>query len=103
MSIERQAEEVRRVKRSESGMIMDPITLFEDATLKDAHRLMKDNKIGGIPIVDKGYMLKGILTNRDLRFEKNLNKKVSEIMTKDRLITAPEELPCKKPKDLTKI
>ena len=90
MSIERQAEEVRRVKRSESGMIMDPITLFEDATLKDAHKLMKDNKIGGIPIVDKGYMLKGILTNRDLRFEKNLNKKVSEIMTKDRLITAPE-------------
>jgi len=90
MSIERQADEVRRVKRSESGMIMDPITLFEDATLKDAHKLMKDNKIGGIPIVDKGYMLKGILTNRDLRFEKNLNKKVSEIMTKDRLITAPE-------------
>lgn len=90
MSIERQADEVRKVKRSESGMIMDPITLPADATLKDAHALMKDNKIGGIPIVAKDNKLLGILTNRDLRFQKNLNTKVVDIMTKDNLITAPE-------------
>ena len=90
MSIDRQADEVRKVKRSESGMIMDPITLPENATLKDALALMKDNKIGGIPIVSKENKLLGILTNRDLRFQKNLTTKVSDIMTKDNLITAPE-------------
>jgi IMP dehydrogenase len=90
MSIERQAEEVRRVKRSESGLILDPLTLNENATLKDAHKIMSEHKIGGIPIVNKNYQLVGILTNRDLRFEKDLSKPVNLVMTKDNLITAPE-------------
>lgn len=88
MSIERQADQVRKVKRSESGLIVDPITLSPDATVADAVKLMKDNKIGGIPIVEKGNMLVGILTNRDLRFEKNMRKKVSQVMTKENLVTA---------------
>jgi IMP dehydrogenase len=96
MSIERQAEEVRRVKRSESGMILDPVILPMNATLKEAHRLMNDNKIGGIPIVNDQFKLVGILTNRDLRFEKNLNRRVTEIMTKDNLITAPQGTDLKK-------
>jgi len=91
MSIERQAEQVRKVKRSESGLIIDPITLQPDATISDAQRLMRDNKIGGIPIVDAGHKIVGILTNRDLRFEKNTRKKVSEVMTSENLITAPEK------------
>src|ERR1700744_1772038 len=88
MSIERQADQVRKVKRSESGLIIDPITLSPDALVGEAIKMMRDNKIGGIPIVDKNQILVGILTNRDLRFEKNTKKKVSEIMTKDRLVTA---------------
>jgi IMP dehydrogenase len=96
MSIERQAEEVRRVKRSESGMILDPVTLLVNATLKDAHKLMSENKIGGIPIVDDQNKLVGILTNRDLRFEKIMTKKVSEVMTKENLVTAPEGTDLKK-------
>ncbi len=96
MSIERQAEQVRKVKRSESGMIIDPVTLSPDATIGDALRLMKENKIGGIPIVDKNNKLVGILTNRDLRFETAKSKKVSEVMTKDRLVTAPEGTDMKK-------
>ena len=96
MSIERQAEEVRRVKRSESGMIMDPVTLLVNATLKEALKLMSDNKIGGIPIIDDKNKLVGILTNRDLRFEKVMSKKVSEVMTKENLITAPEGTDLKK-------
>jgi IMP dehydrogenase len=90
MSIERQAEQVRKVKRSESGMIVDPITLEVNATIGDALLLMKENKIGGIPIVDKGHKLVGILTNRDLRFETDRKRKVSEVMTKENLIIAPE-------------
>ncbi len=90
MSIERQAEQVRKVKRSESGMIVDPITLEVNATIGDALVLMKENKIGGIPIVDKGNKLVGILTNRDLRFETDRKRKVSEVMTKENLIIAPE-------------
>ncbi|MDZ4758038.1 MAG: IMP dehydrogenase [Bacteroidota bacterium] len=89
MSIERQAEEVRKVKRSESGMILDPITLSVSATLHEVIKLMRENKIGGIPIVDEHGKLKGIVTNRDMRFERLLDKKVDEVMTKDRLITAP--------------
>jgi IMP dehydrogenase len=89
MSVERQAEQVRKVKRSESGLIVDPITLSPDATVADAIKLMNDNKIGGIPIVDKSHHLVGILTNRDMRFEKNGRKKLSEIMTKENLVTAP--------------
>jgi IMP dehydrogenase len=90
MSIEQQAAQVRKVKRSESGLIIDPITLLVDATIGDALKLMKENKIGGIPIVDNAGKLVGILTNRDLRFEDNFKRKVSELMTKENLITAPE-------------
>jgi len=87
MTIEEQAGEVRKVKRSESGMIHDPITLLETALLKEAFKVMKENKIGGIPVVDKEMKLKGILTNRDLRFQKNLELPVTEVMTKTNLIT----------------
>ncbi len=96
MSIEKQAEQVRKVKRSESGMIIDPITLLIDATIGDALRLMKENKIGGIPIVDGAQKLVGILTNRDLRFETDKKRKVSEVMTKENLITAPQGTNLKK-------
>lgn len=90
MSIEKQVEQVRKVKRSESGLIIDPVTLDKDSTIGDALRLMKENKIGGIPVVDKNKKLVGILTNRDLRFETDNSRKVSEVMTKENLITAPE-------------
>jgi len=96
MSIDKQAEQVRRVKRSESGMIVDPITLLVDATIGDALKLMRDNKIGGIPIVDAGQKLVGILTNRDLRFETDKKRKVKEVMTKENLIIAPEGTDLKK-------
>ncbi len=90
MTIDQQAEQVRKVKRSESAMIVDPFTLTIDATIADAWRLMKENKIGGIPVVDGNKKLVGILTNRDLRFEDNRERKVSELMTKDNLVIAPE-------------
>ena len=90
MSIQRQADEVRKVKRSESGMIQDPVTLHENALLGDAFKIMKEYRIGGIPVIDGNGKLKGILTNRDLRFEKDATKPVSEIMTKTDLITAPK-------------
>ena len=96
MSIEEQAAQVRKVKRSESGLILDPITLHLDATIRDALKLMKENRIGGIPIIDKDGKLAGILTNRDLRFEDNMNRKVSELMTHENLITAPEGTDLKK-------
>ncbi len=88
MSIERQAEQVRKVKRSESGLIVDPITLSPDATVGEALKLMRDNKIGGIPIVDTNNLLVGILTNRDMRFEKNTKKKIKDVMTRENLVTA---------------
>ena len=100
MSIEKQAEQVRKVKRSESGMIIDPVTLLVDATIGDALKLMKENKIGGIPIVDGNQKLVGILTNRDLRFETDKRRKVSEVMTKENLITAPEGTNMKKAEDI---
>lgn len=87
MSIKLQALEVRKVKRSESGMILDPVVLNEDALVSDALRLMKENKIGGIPVVDENRLLKGIVTNRDLRFEKKLSRPVSEVMTSKNIIT----------------
>jgi IMP dehydrogenase len=96
MSIDKQAEQVRRVKRSESGMIVDPITLLVDATIGDALKLMRDNKIGGIPIVDAEQKLVGILTNRDLRFETDKKRKVKEVMTKENLVIAPEGTDLKK-------
>ncbi len=89
MTIAEQAEEVRKVKRSESGMIMDPVTLDVGAKVKDALRLMKIHKIGGIPIVGSEGELVGILTNRDLRFEVRGDRSVTEVMTKENLVTAP--------------
>lgn len=90
MSIEEQAEHVRLVKRSESGMIVDPVTLPSDATVRDARGLMQKHKIGGIPIVEKDNRLVGIVTNRDLRFEHYVDKKLGEIMTRENLVTASE-------------
>jgi len=90
MSIQRQADEVRKVKRSESGMIQDPVTLPETAFLADAFKIMKEYRIGGIPVVDAAGKLKGILTNRDLRFEKDPSRPVIEVMTTANLITAPK-------------
>lgn len=96
MGIEQQAEQVRKVKRSESGMIIDPVTLHEDAIIADALKLMKENRIGGIPIVNTANKLVGILTNRDLRFETDKKKKVSQVMTSQNLVTAPEGTDLKK-------
>lgn len=90
MSIEEQAEHVRLVKRSESGMIVDPVTLGKDATILDARNLMRKHKIGGIPIVDNSSLLIGIVTNRDLRFESELTRKLGEIMTSENLVTGKE-------------
>ena len=90
MTIEQQAAQVRKVKRSESGMIIDPVTLKDNSTLGDAQRIMKEFKIGGIPVIDNAGLLVGILTNRDLRFQKQSTRPVIEIMTKDNLITAKE-------------
>ena len=87
-SIADQAAEVRRVKRSESGMIMDPVKLEQDALVGDARKLMAEHKIGGIPVVDKANKLVGIITNRDLRFEKKMSRPVAEVMTKENIITA---------------
>ncbi|MDA0681892.1 MAG: IMP dehydrogenase [Bacteroidetes bacterium] len=88
MSIEQQALEVRKVKRSESGMILDPITLNMSATVGDAFKLMRENSIGGIPIVDGQMNLLGIVTNRDLRFEKDMSLSISSVMTTEELVTA---------------
>ena len=87
MSIENQALEVRKVKRSESGMILDPITLTLSANVGDAFIMMQENKIGGIPIVGKDFKLLGIVTNRDLRFEKDVNLSISKVMTTKNIIT----------------
>ena len=89
MSIEAQCEEVDKVKRSESGMIQNPITLLPERTIGDALELMKKYRISGIPVVEDGGFLVGILTNRDLRFEPNHKLKVKDLMTKENLITAP--------------
>lgn len=88
LPIDVQAEEVDKVKKSESGMIIDPITISPDAKISDALELMKKYRISGVPVT-KGHKLVGILTNRDLRFETRYNLKVSEVMTKDNLVTAP--------------
>ncbi|NCQ17071.1 MAG: IMP dehydrogenase [Ignavibacteria bacterium CG22_combo_CG10-13_8_21_14_all_37_15] len=89
MSIETQAEEIDRVKRSESGMIRDPVTVNPDQPIFDALELMKKYKISGIPVIDSTNTFVGILTNRDLRFSPNPKLKIKELMTKERLITAP--------------
>jgi len=88
MTIEAQANKVRKVKRSESGMIQDPVTLPVNASVGDALRLMSENKIGGIPVIDGNRKLVGIVTNRDLRFEKKMDKPVADVMTSNSLITA---------------
>lgn len=89
MSIEAQAQEVRKVKRSESGMIQDPVVLNEKAIVQDAFKIMKENKIGGIPVVDANNKLVGIVTNRDLRFQKNMSIPIVDLMTKENLVVAP--------------
>ncbi|MBK9283871.1 MAG: IMP dehydrogenase [Sphingobacteriaceae bacterium] len=101
MTIEEQAAQVKKVKRSESGMILDPVTLNESATIKDALAAMAEHKIGGIPIVDKGNKLSGIITNRDLRFEKDFSKSVLKIMTpKSKVISAKGGITLKQAEDI---
>ncbi|WP_132794884.1 IMP dehydrogenase [Tenacibaculum skagerrakense] len=90
MTIEQQAQEVRKVKRAESGMIIDPITLPLDAVVLDAKKAMREHKIGGIPVVDDEKKLVGIVTNRDLRFEKDNDRAITEVMTSENLITVAE-------------
>lgn len=90
MSIERQANEIRKVKRAENGMIIDPVTLHADAKVADALNIMKEFGIGGIPVVEKDKRLVGIVTNRDLRFERNPEKPVAQVMTSENLITTNE-------------
>src|SRR5690606_17027847 len=90
MTIEEQAITVRKVKRAESGMIMDPVTLPLESTVGDAKASMKEHSIGGIPIVDAQKKLIGIVTNRDLRFEKNNDRPIAEVMTSENLVTVGE-------------
>ena len=89
MTIEQQAAKVRKVKRAESGMILDPVTLPLSAKVADAKNAMREHSIGGIPIVDTKNILMGIVTNRDLRFEHNSNRPIVEVMTSKNLVTAP--------------
>ncbi len=100
MSIAQQALQVRKVKRAQSGMIIDPITLRPDATLAEAARVMRENKIGGIPVTLPDGKLVGILTNRDMRFQKNLSLTVGDIMTRDNLITASEGIGLEEAEDI---
>jgi IMP dehydrogenase len=88
MTIAQQAEQVRKVKRSESGMIIDPITLTEDKSIGDAQKIMRESRIGGIPIINNEGKLVGILTNRDLRFQRDMSRSVTEVMTTEKMITA---------------
>ncbi|MFI3291964.1 MAG: IMP dehydrogenase [Rikenellaceae bacterium] len=87
MSIEEQAAQVRKVKRAENGMISDPITISKEQTVGDALQMMKENKIGGIPVVNSENLLIGIVTNRDLRFQRDMDRKIDDVMTKEGLIT----------------
>jgi IMP dehydrogenase len=96
MPIERQAEQVRKVKRSQSGLIIDPVTLSVNSTVQDAESIMREFKIGGIPVVDENGKLLGIITNRDLRFQKDLSIPVEKIMTRENLITASENITLEK-------
>jgi IMP dehydrogenase len=90
MSLEAQANQVRKVKRSQSGMILDPVTLRINSTVRDAEKIMREFKIGGIPVIDGNGKLVGIITNRDLRFQKDMSLPIEQIMTREHLITAPE-------------
>lgn len=87
MTIANQAAQVRKVKRAENGMIYDPITIGKDNTVGDALQLMKENHIGGIPVVTSDNTLIGIVTNRDLRFQRDMKRPIDDVMTKDKLIT----------------
>lgn len=100
MTIEEQANHVRKVKRSESGMIIDPVTLHENANVTDALNLIKEFKIGGIPVVNADNKLIGIVTNRDLRFERNLTRPIKEVMTSKDLIVAKEGTDFKKAEEI---
>lgn len=100
MPIERQMEQVKRVKRAENGMIYEPVTIGPDGTVGDALKLMKDNHIGGIPVVDSNNMLCGIVTNRDLRFQDNAATPVKEVMTSENLITARKGIDLKDAQEL---
>lgn len=90
MTIERQAAEVRKVKRAENGMIINPVTIRDTALVRDALKIMNENRIGGIPVVNENNVLVGIVTNRDLRFERQVNRPITEVMTKDNLVTTTE-------------
>lgn len=96
MTIAEQAAQVRKVKRSQSGMILDPVTLQINSTVRDAEKIMREFKIGGIPVVDSNGKLVGIITNRDLRFQKDMSLPIEQIMTKENLITAPEGITLEK-------
>lgn len=100
MSFDAQAAHVRKVKRSQSGMILDPITLGPDAVVGDANKVMSEYKIGGIPIVDKDNKLVGIITNRDLRFQRDPHIPVKDLMTKEQMITAEEGVDLSKAEDI---
>ncbi|MEI8137902.1 MAG: IMP dehydrogenase, partial [Bacteroidota bacterium] len=101
MSIEDQAAQIRKVKRSESGMIQDPVTLLKSATIGDALKIMAEHKIGGIPVIDKENKLLGIVTNRDLRFEKDFKKPVLNVMTPfSKVITAPKGITLKQAEEI---
>lgn len=100
MTIEEQAAKVRKVKRAESGMILDPVTLPLSATVRDAKASMKEHGIGGIPIVDEAGKLAGIVTNRDLRFEKNSDRPITEVMTSEGLVTAPQGITLDQAEDI---
>jgi IMP dehydrogenase len=96
MPIGDQADQVRKVKRSQSGLILDPITLPVTAKVRDAEKIMREFRIGGIPVVDDGNRFVGIITNRDLRFQKDMSIPVEQIMTKENLITAPDGITLQK-------
>jgi len=96
MSISEQAKHVKAVKRAENGMIYDPITIPKESTIRDALNIMKENKIGGIPVVDSTNVLIGIVTNRDLRFEQQLSRPVLEVMTKENIITTSQSIDLEK-------
>ena len=100
MNIAQQAIEVRKVKRSQSGMILDPITLNEKALAGDAEKIMSENNIGGIPVVNDQGVLIGIITNRDLRFQKEMTKPIIDIMTREKLITAKVEVGLKEAEEI---
>ena len=100
MTKEQQAKQVRKVKRSQSGMILDPITLHVDSNVQDAENIMREHKIGGIPVVNESNKLIGIITNRDLRFQKNMSTPIKEVMTTENLVTAQEDVDLEKAEDI---